>query len=1198
MGVQPQSLVPTIITDLDREKPWSDWVAGSVLFADVSGFTPMSEVLSELGAEGAEILTDILNRYFNDMISMVNTFGGQVMKFGGDAILCFFPGSDTLLACLNAAWKMQQAMSKFQQLKTPVKRFSLKMKIGIARGDVLIAGVGDPVVRCDYVFAGEPVDLTSDAEHKAKAGDIIYTGAEQDLHQHHITFSTVAADFFRIQAVPDISIKAETVKSCEAGGNPYVMTEIYDMVAQGYDRHIGTLQSIVPAFFQFSGFKYTKDAFDLPEFHTYFTTVMRITHRYFGRLNRISMGDKGSTFFILFGSPRSLEKKEQLACAWALDLVHSLKEHFPALPLRIGMNSGRVFSGLVGGNNRFDFTVMGDTVNLAARLMQGAHNNQILISETVYEKGTDRFGFEFIGSRRFKGKKEPLPVYAVKERKQNIQLSKSDSYFSGRSAEIRHLKSVLDKVCHKEPALVALEGVPGVGKSFLAHHILNHLDRQKWNLVVGQGDVTLQSHLYAPWSSCLSDFLFDSSEPSLSDIRTLLCETDPDFEKYLPWHADFFQVPCSDELPSYDEETKKKLFHHQLSIIILNQITNQPTIFFFDDLHWFDSLSLELLNALLDSMTDHPLLILATTRPQWPKENFIKRSTCQLIGLSEMDIQSINAIAGDFLADPVRDDLLNLLHHHARGNPFFTVNFLKYLQTNKLIEKRLGLWTLKTAAVIKKTLTSEEIIIADLERLSLVEKMHLRFASCLGPTFSKVVLKKSLGSRFRVCVWEALCHKKYFQQSLEPDFYSFQHALVQDTIYHSIPNRQRKLNHRQIGITIEKVFVDEINKWYPNLADNFFLAAHKQKAKHYSLLAGKLLFEKMSFVESAHYLQNAFDLLKNTSDSQKWEVGLLLAQNLNYVGKLDDSLLITRRLRALSRLHNRPDVYRKTCLLQFDGMSKKNDLSYLRYANRLINQEQKMDEASVTNIKYYIGIAFFRLGMLQKARKYFQEVVDTLDDSETIISSYGYLAAILKKNNQFEEAFHIINKGINRALHEKKFYKQIGLLMEKANIYTERGDYHQAQKLNLDLLKECEKMGEIYRMGIILLNLGFTYALQNQLDNAKMYYQEALSYFTRIGNRDQKGFAFNHLGTIAYHQADFAQAYDYYLAALHENEQTGNILVEELYYNLAEVCLQMNEAAKARDWFSKFRARVEVTNIPVFRTLYAELKPQIEALTE
>ena len=143
-----------------------------VLFADVSGFTPLTEALARNGRRGAEELTQILNAYFSEMITLLEMHGGAVCKFGGDAALAIFPYPSAQRAsvtrrAVQCAHAMQAAMADFAQIRSSVGKFSLAMKIGLARGPVLSASVGDPAFRLEYIIAGEAIDRCAEAEHHA-----------------------------------------------------------------------------------------------------------------------------------------------------------------------------------------------------------------------------------------------------------------------------------------------------------------------------------------------------------------------------------------------------------------------------------------------------------------------------------------------------------------------------------------------------------------------------------------------------------------------------------------------------------------------------------------------------------------------------------------------------------------------------------------------------------------------------------------------------------------------------------------------------------------------------------------------------------------------------------------------------------------------------------------------------------------------
>ena len=148
------------------------------LFADVSGFTPMSEALGKTGRVGTEELTAILNRYFDPMIELIHSYGGIIGKFGGDAMTVLFPYSDdtqsvVVRRAIQCALLMQERMVNYKGIDTSAGRFDLAMKAGLAMGSIFTTTVGDPDLRLETIIAGQTLDLCSDAEHKANPGEVV-----------------------------------------------------------------------------------------------------------------------------------------------------------------------------------------------------------------------------------------------------------------------------------------------------------------------------------------------------------------------------------------------------------------------------------------------------------------------------------------------------------------------------------------------------------------------------------------------------------------------------------------------------------------------------------------------------------------------------------------------------------------------------------------------------------------------------------------------------------------------------------------------------------------------------------------------------------------------------------------------------------------------------------------------------------------
>jgi class 3 adenylate cyclase len=165
-----------------------EFLHGTLMFSDVSGFTALSERLSVLGREGAEQITDIINRYFGQMMSIIFAHGGDVFKFGGDALLVFFPDDPApgSLAALQASWHMQQAMSEFAEVKTSLGTFPLRMKIGLNAGPILAAHVGTNTAR-QFIVTGKEVNATARAESLSVAGQILCTPNVYQQAAAHLT---------------------------------------------------------------------------------------------------------------------------------------------------------------------------------------------------------------------------------------------------------------------------------------------------------------------------------------------------------------------------------------------------------------------------------------------------------------------------------------------------------------------------------------------------------------------------------------------------------------------------------------------------------------------------------------------------------------------------------------------------------------------------------------------------------------------------------------------------------------------------------------------------------------------------------------------------------------------------------------------------------------------------------------------------
>ena len=1152
----------------------------------------MSEALSVLGADGAEILTDILNRYFHEMIEIIHGSGGQVMKFGGDAILCFFPGEETLPAALGAAARMQAKMPAFEKIKTPVKRFTLKMKIGVARGEVLLAGLGDPTLRCDYAFAGAPVDATSDAEHHANAGDVILAAPRGVPLIPGIDSEEVSPGFFRIFSIPESERPPETpVPGRESDARPWLIAEVADLISGGFERYVGALQDTVPVFLQFTGFSYSRETLDLRRLDEFFRVLMTLTAQYEGRLNRISMGDKGSTALLLFGAPRAVEQKENRAAQWAFELRQVVRRNFSGLTVRVGMSSGRVFAGIVGGAGRWDYTIMGDVVNFAARLMQGAEPDQICASEDFRRKAGEGFGFEALGERRFKGKSEPLPVFALTDRRRSSRLLSVAEPMEGRGRELLWLAAELSPGSSASTRLILLEGEPGVGKTLLADHALIAARSRGWRILLAKGELTEQHTEYSAWRELLAALVFQGETPTAEGVEAALNEANPLFVKDLFVAAEFFGVSHPASTTSIDPEVRRSILRNQLTHLLARKLGQAKTILFFDNLQWLDSASLALLDALVHFPEGRPVLVVGAARPGWSSEGFASRPGFLPLAVGPLDAAAVRAVAKRDLAGEIQGGLVDFVFERARGNPFLTRQLLVLLRKRDALVLRLGEWILKREEAMRFGGSSDEIIAASLGDLHGDERSHLQMAASIGPAFAEDVLKTAMGGAFRSTAMKSLVSRGHLRR-LNERALAFSHGIVQETVYQSIPRKLRSRNHGRIGLALERS-AEGGEERIVQLARHFTLSRYRGKAIDYALSVGEKLLEQSSYVEASFFLERADLLLRRSRDERRWRAGLGFSRALLRGGRIRESHDVTRALEGRARRSGRPDLALESAAIRYDALQRLGDYSYAESLDRLLATLTDADRRVVNRLRYTLGVAFYRRGNLERAEIQFQKIIEAPVGASVdaiVVETYPFLVAIAERRERFDEALATAEFGASLAAGVGDSFQEIRMRITQGSVLRTAGRPREALDILDSVTSLSERVGDTYLLGTISLGMGMALLQLGELDRAEERCRDARELLGPLGAVDRLADVMETLGVIEFSRGRFEQAHGYYLEGLRAFDISGNRTERSAtYYNLAEVSMELGRFEEAQRWCKLGQESFQASERPVLAETFAAL---------
>ncbi len=553
------------------------WLRGTLLFADVSGFTALSERLAGPGVggadpnEGIEQLTWAINAYFTAMLDVLAQSGGDLLKFAGDALLAYFPeqkDGEQARWAVRAGQRMLAAMDDFAAIPTPMGPVGLQIKIGIGTGGFLAASVGS-AERMEYVVLGGVVARTLAAEGVAQVDQIVADEATATYLDAGCC-QTQAAGFCHVESDPgtelgSYEIKAERRRARGAipwNARPHALVAqmevalrqiealipylAEDLVRQivGHARQRQVQSENRPATVLFANVTGPETLLAPWEqdqggaiqadpgraqaarqvtalLDDYFRAMQRIVAGRGGVVSRIDPYGRGSKMLILFGAPVAHEDDPlravtaagemnkalaRLNARWQRRLAGILPpdEDGPVLRQRMGITQGPTFAGLAGSPTRREYTVMGDDVNLAARLMAAARPGQVLLSQRVYEAVADHAAATALPPIRVKGKSEPIPIYEPAGRRDDPRsvvarrLGQRGALL-GREAEIDRLEAVLRRVQAGRGALLTLEGPAGVGKSHLADHLASRAVARGYRAIVAPCRSFGAQTPYAPW---------------------------------------------------------------------------------------------------------------------------------------------------------------------------------------------------------------------------------------------------------------------------------------------------------------------------------------------------------------------------------------------------------------------------------------------------------------------------------------------------------------------------------------------------------------------------------------------------------------------------------------------------------------------------------------------------------------------------
>jgi len=936
------------------ESPFAQDFQAAVLFADISGFTRLTEGLAESGPGGVEKLARILNDYFGQLIDLVYEYGGDVVKFAGDAVIAIWnidsdsgtPDSvareaqrQSILRATECAFQIRERLLNYRAEDT-----TLYLKMSLGAGRVWESHIGGVFNRWEFVLVGNSMVEIGIANHLARAGDIIAAPSAWDLIKANcdgdeIEYRPTEGDAQTAGRVVKLKVSSQfpagneavvIPDEAQAALRPYIPGSIINRISAGQSDWLAELRKVTILFVNLPEIGHGTSLQDAQET---MRTIQQVVYRFEGSLNKISQDDKGVMIDAAFGLPPLAHADDPTR---GVQAALMLRDELRAMGVRgsIGLTTGRVFCGLVGTDHRREYTFLGNSVNLAARLMSLAlQQNEIIARDDIvilcdrptYDATRDRAEFDILPPQKIKGRNELVDVFHPLREKKEVVRAQTD--LIGRKQEKALLIEAIQSVQRGTPfQAVILHGEAGIGKSRLMDELKSQAQVSQMTIYSGAGDAIEKSNPYFAWRSVF-DRLFGieelSTKPQLNDndrstitnsLLTKLNALDSSLARYAPLLNVVLpiSIPENEFTSAMTGEVRGGNIRDLLVQLLQSVADRSPILITLEDLHWLDSASWTLLSDVLQKV--RPLLLAVNTRPLSPPvpapfKELADRPETKFIKLDMMPLDEVEQLVCQRLGvKSIPAEAGKLIREKSEGHPFFAEELAYALRESGVLlidgsECRLapGLTDLRSVSLPDNL---EAAITSRIDSLNPSQQLTLKVASVIGRIFAFRMLhaihpieadKPALNEYLSTLTRMSLT----LIEAEVPDLaYIFKHAITQEVAYNLMLYSQRRQLHQAVAEWIESSYEHEIASYYALLAYHWIQAANDpesglrekviHKAVDYLEKAGDQSLNNFANAEAAQYFSDLLGFKEDVKPSQlqlgQWYRKLAMA-NLG-MGKL------------------------------------------------------------------------------------------------------------------------------------------------------------------------------------------------------------------------------------------------------------------------------------------------------------------------
>jgi class 3 adenylate cyclase/tetratricopeptide (TPR) repeat protein len=897
-----------------------------------------------------------------------------------------------------------------------------------------------------------------------------------------------------------------------------------------------------------------------------FKILMDEIHKYEGTINQFT----GDGVMALFGAPVAHEDHAQRACHAGLAIQSAVTaygdkikgDHGQDFKMRIGLNSGPVIVGAIGDDLRMDYTAVGDTTNLAARMESMAQPGSIYISSNTQRLARDFFEFKSLGKIEVKGKEDPQEAFELiktgeVETRIEASVAKGLTRFVGRKNSMAALMEAYEKAKSGSGQVVGLVGEAGVGKSRILFEMRSMLPQGEFSYLEGRCIHFGGSMIYLPILDIVrSYFEIKDGDPELTikkKTEEKIIDVDEKLKGVLPPIHELLSVKVDDEaFNKLEPNEKRERTFEAIRDLLIRVSQERPLIIAVEDLHWIDKTSEEFLGYLIGWLANNPILLLLLYRPEYTHP-WGSKSYYNSIVLSQLTTKSSAELVQAILENAeVVPELKDLILHRSGGNPLFMEEFTRSLIENDTIQRKDHQYVLsQKPADIQVPDTIQGIIAARIDRLEDNLKRTMQVASVIGRDFAFRILQTITGMK-----QELKSHlinlqglEFIYEKQLFPELeYIFKHILTQEVAYNSLLLKRRKELHEKIGQAIEDIYTDRLEEFYEMLAYHFSKSENFEKAFQYLKLSGLKAVEKHSLIEAlSHYKEAKYALeqvpVSREIKKEKLQLILLMSLPLRLLGFPEGSLEIFK-----------------------EGESISNELE---------------DIISITILEARMAVCFSHQGNHSEGLRYAESAFEKASKIQNIdlIAPVGLNLCNSYSNSGYFYKIVDVAPGIIKLIEKEK--REPDFFNMPMNVYSAfcvymgfgsgfLGNFKQGETFCEKGLQYALQLGEPRSIAYVELWYGLFLRQKGAWEISEAHWKNCIKYSEEINWLFALGLAWCGLGEAVTHLGDPQTGVEYIHKGLKIQSSTGvKSLLAWYYVELGRVHLALGDLKNALDWVTK-----------------------------